>query len=248
MLGPMKASSASVLHWIAQKEPCTKLCVKTHSGLSMATVLAAVDTLSEQGWVQCRTHTVPQGGKPHAALTLGRRCFWGVCPTEDGYTIASCTPRGEVADQGSLPPDATGVCIAKPVGSLSVLSAPMALCYAHCLPDAPCAVVWDLVAYAPLHPPVALGDMPAPMLAHRRLDYREAFALATPAQAAKLQEELSLWLGRLWGVAKVYFADDLPHPTARTAALAARYIDMVLPLQKTAGDQVGQGTPADDRD
>ena len=227
----MKTSTACVLYWIAQQQPCTKLCVKTHSGLSMATVLAAVDELLEQGWILCDNHSVPQGGKPHAALRLSDKRFWGACATPDGIAVASCSAMGQTRAESNLPPDAEGVCLGASIAALTPLTAPMALCYSHSV-QAPCALVCDLVAYAPDRAPTMLGDMPSPMLSTTRLDYQAAFAVANPTQAAKLRDELARWIQRLWPAHQVVFADRLPPPDAHTAALAAYAMAMAPYTQK----------------
>lgn len=223
----MKPSCAAVLCQIARLAPCTKLCVKQHSGLAMATVLAAVDTLCEEGWIRCDTLPAPQGGKPHASLTLGERRFWGVRGGASPV-FASASPDGEVRIERELPPNVEGFCVHEAYGGVPLLDKPKALCYARNL-SAPTAVIdEDLRVFTP-RKTLVLGDLPSPMLGATRLTYLEAMAIATPSQRAKLRRELTVLVGRFEQVERVLFAQDV-EVGAQDAALAALYSQLYLSL------------------
>ena len=229
----MRPTAATVLCCIAQRQPCTKLSVKTHSGYSMATVLAAVDELQREGWVLCEHIPATHGGKPHAALSLGARRVYGVCQTADGVQIASASPLGDCRIERVLPPDAVGVCVSTPQNDLPCLTPAAALCCAAMLTCPTAVIDHDWTLHTAKDAPFALGDLPSPLVSDRRLSYAAAYRVATQAQQDKLLAELTLWITRLCRVQRVLFAWREPPVDAMVAARAALYCELYRAQRKT---------------
>lgn len=216
---------ATVLTTVACQQPCTKLRVKQTCGLAMGTVLAALDKLIAEGWVQCTEIPAPKGGKPHACLSLGTKRLWGAYATDTSVRFASVSAAGDVRYECKLPPNVRGFCVQCKAQNLMPVAPIWARCYAYNR-GTRCAVVGtDLHAYLPDRE-VQLGDLPSPMVGQTRLNYAQAFATSNDNQTALLQQEIAQWLCRLWQLDKVVFVANLPPQDAQEVALAALYAEL----------------------
>lgn len=217
----MDANTACVLRIILRHYPCTKLCVKQHSGLSMSTVLRAVDLLAKEGWITVDAHPVPSGGKPHAELKPSERAVYGAVRTAAGWDVCALRPTGE-ATRLSL--DAVD-----DLRPLTVVGE-AAPAHAEALPYARCVAAYlsiredgayvdeEAILHTAAGTRIDVGRLPSPLLSDRRLSYREAFGQGTPQQKIRLQAELTEWITTLLPIRKVYFADQVAVAPAVAAA------------------------------
>ena len=210
---------AAVLRTILQHAPCTKLCVKQHSGLAMSTVLRGVEQLQREGWIEVHTHVVAGGGKPHASLTVGPRCVWGAVRDAKGWTLCRLPLAGAstLTHVDELPHTATPLV----VGDAGIPYGQGVACYMR-RTGGGAYVDADLTLYMTGHGACALGDLPSPLLRTRRLTYAEAFACADDIQKNRLRAELTQWIDTLWGAERVLWAADCAlHPAEALAWVAA---------------------------
>ena len=222
----MDANTACVWRVILRNYPCTKLCVKTHSGLSMSTVLRAVETLREEGWITADAHTVPSGGKPHADLRPSARPVYGAILKEDEWDVCALLPTGEetrlvLPSVDELRP--LTVVTPNAHAPLHAQELSFAECAAAYLAIKENGVYVDdaLCLYTATGVKIDLGSLPSPLLTDRRLAYREAFDKATPQQKNRLTAELTTYITTILQVKRVYFADQVTVAPALAAAWAS---------------------------
>lgn len=101
----MDIYAAQILRCAIAHAPCTKLCLKQHSGLSMSAVLRAVTALEKEGWLRTSTYTVPRGGKPHTRVDIGTRPVYGAARGKEGYMVCALSLAGvaHLSTQHALP-------------------------------------------------------------------------------------------------------------------------------------------------
>lgn len=93
------------LYVIACGERLTKLDVKARAGLSMSTVLSAVDSLRRAGLITLSERRVPSGGKPHSVIDVAQdRCAYGVAFRAGVLYAVALDLRGKVVARRSLTP------------------------------------------------------------------------------------------------------------------------------------------------
>lgn len=223
----MDDNTACVWRTVLRHYPCTKLCVKQHSGLSMSTVLRAVDALANEGWITVDAHAVPTGGKPHADLRPSARPVYGATRAAKGWDVCALLPTGEETEllldnlDGLTPLTVVAPAEqAPPTARVSTLGECVAAYLA--LREEGVYVDNALGLYAE-GTRMELGALPSPVLSDKRLTYGEAYRLCTSKQKLRLQAELTLTIGTLLRVQKVFFADHVdvrPSVAAAWASLA----------------------------
>ena len=205
--------AATVLRTLLAHAPCTKLCVKQHSGLSMSTVLRALDELCAKGWASQTTNAPPRGGKPHARLTLGTRTVYGAERRPSGWRVCALSLAGQATFldlptlDGLQPLEVAGEDAATAQG---------AACYLALHGGG----VWleDGRLYRAEGEPLDLAGLPSPLWQGRRLDYREAYLVADEIQRIRLTAERALWTNRFWGEDRICTAADVALEPAQMAA------------------------------
>lgn len=215
----MDSNTALVLRTVLRHAPCTKLCLKRESGLSMSAVLRAVDALEGADWIEVNTRAVPSGGKPHAVITPGARAVYGASADAQGYRLCALYADGsqemrQVRTLEGLSPLVVAETRADAARGIACHLA---------LRGGDAYVNEDLCLYRGLRPPVALGDLPSPMFDTIRLTYAQAMDRGTDIQKSRLQAELGLWIGRLYGVKRVCFAHETALSPCQAAAWEAAY-------------------------
>ncbi len=216
---------ALVLRTIIRHQPCTKLCVKQHSGLSMSTVLSAVDALAKAGWIDLSARAAPRGGKPHARIEASRRVLYGAQSTPQGVVVKSISLQGEITAvdlpaEGLDPLYAIGECpwanahrVAYPKGVACYLACHGGEAYLH---D-------DLHLYRAAGEPIDLSSLPSPMWQGKRLSFGEAYRVGTEAQKNRLTAELTVWLHTLLGIREISTHRDVRLDAADAACWAGLY-------------------------
>ena len=225
----MDDNTACVLRTILRHYPCTKLCVKQHSGLSMSAVLRAVEALRREGWIAVEAHAVPQGGKPHADIRPTARPVYGAHKSGNGWTLCALRLTGETetVEAANLPNvrPLSVVCDPHEETSLPLLSRATsegeALAAYLAMHDQGVYVDENLRLYVGAGAPRNLGDLPSPLLDCDRLSFREAFKRGSPQQKIRLKAELSLYIKTILHARGVVFADGLSVPLAQAAAWEA---------------------------
>lgn len=221
----MDAHTALVLHHIVDQAPCTKLCIKQHSGLSMSTVLRAIQDLQREGWIDVESHPAPYGGKPHARILPRERYVYGAHYAAGCWTVCrlSLTRQCSLYPHAALPTQSPCYVVGEPQVSTTfpTLAYPTAMAYYLAAHGGGVYIDENLVAHHAQHPACALGDLPSPLCLHHRLTYAQAFAVAQPTQKNRLAAELEVWLGALWQTPRALFwYDNCLHP-AEAAAWSA---------------------------
>ena len=96
-LGRIEAKVGQVLFVVSQGRDMTKLEIKKESGLSMSTVLSAVDDLRKEGLLTLETKKSANGGKPHSVINIARnKAVYGVSYKARTLTAAALGLSGEV--------------------------------------------------------------------------------------------------------------------------------------------------------
>ena len=220
----MDDNTACVLRIIIEHYPCTKLCVKQHSHLSMSTVLRAVDALEREGWIKADAHPVPSGGKPHADLKPSARAVYGAKQTETGWDVCALGLTGEETRLHLDSVDAlrplTVVEGDAPKGAGTLSLGECVAAYLH-IRDKGAYVDEGLRLYTASGTPIDLGDLPSPLLADKRLCYRDAFREGTPQQKIRLKAELTRYITTLLPIKNVCFADQVSIAPEAAAAWAS---------------------------
>ena len=221
----MDDNTACVLRIIIEHHPCTKLCVKQHSGLSMSTVLRAVDALEREGWITANAYNVPSGGKPHADLKPSARPVYGAVQTAEGWDVCALTLTGAVTRLRLASVEALSplTVVAPAEGPRQAQIGSQAECVAAYLALREVGVYVDegLLLYTASAKGIALGELPSPLITHKRLSYEEAFAQGTPQQKIRLKAELTCLIKTVLQVDKVFFADQVSVSPAVAAAWTA---------------------------
>jgi hypothetical protein len=226
----MDDNTACVLRTIVRHAPCTKLCVKQQSRLSMSAVLRAIDELSRADWVRIDTYTVPQGGKPHSNICPSARPVYGAAKTAKGWEVCARTLDGR--EELIMLPDLDGLSPLTVVADTSTVDIPVnarvievAQGIAAYLAVQQKGVYVDeqLRLWLPEGTHIALGALPSPLLQGTRLDYCQAFARATPTQKNRLMAELALTINTLRNSEGVYFAEQIDLTAPQAGAWACVY-------------------------
>lgn len=224
----MDENTACVLRTVLRHYPCTKLCIKQHSGLSMSTVLRAVKDLAREGWLTVDERVVPQGGKPHAAIRPTRRPVYGAARTGDEWAVCALYLTGETETVYAAElPDVYPLSV---VAAADEKALPLT---AHVTTEAAGVAAYlavhrqgvyvdeELRLYTPAGAVLALGDLPSPLLGRKRLDYREAFKVGTPQQKIRLKAELAQYIRTILQAEEVFFADGVRLAPEEGAAWAS---------------------------
>jgi len=102
---------------IACGERLTKLEIKERAGLSMSTVISAVDSLCESGLVTVGERRVSGGGKPHSVIDVSAdRCVYGVSYKAGKLFGVAMDLRGEILARRTMTPS-VGVSAGVAVGT-----------------------------------------------------------------------------------------------------------------------------------
>ena len=95
-LGQIEAKVGRVLFVVSQGKDMTKLEIKKESGLSMSTVLSAVNDLREEGLLTLETKKCASGGKPHSVINIVRdKAVYGVSYKSRTLSAAALSLSGE---------------------------------------------------------------------------------------------------------------------------------------------------------
>ena len=209
--------AATVLRTLVAHAPCTKLCIKQHSGLSMSTVLRAVDVLTQAGWATLTLCDPPHGGKPHARLELGTRPVYGAMADDEGWRVCALTPGGQTTRLRLLSLDGLApVCIAT-----ADTHGQDAACWAALHGGG--AYLEEGRLHRADGEPLDMAGLPSPLWMGERLDYRDAYRLADEQQKIRLTAELTLWAHAFWRIDRIYRAGELRIDAAEAAAWRRMY-------------------------
>ncbi len=95
-LGRIEPKVGRVLFAVSQGRDMTKLDIKKETGLSMSTVLSAVEDLRKRGLLTLETKKSANGGKPHSAINIaGDKAVYGVSYKARTLIASALTLSGE---------------------------------------------------------------------------------------------------------------------------------------------------------
>ena len=96
----IRGKAGKVLFAVAMGRDRTKLDIKNETGLSMSTVLSAVEKWERLGYITITEERVPSGGKPHSRINMdARRAIYGISYRAGVLSACAVNLRGEAVGE-----------------------------------------------------------------------------------------------------------------------------------------------------